>query len=105
MFDTNRLSKVLYNKLSDELAYRKKEMMKESPEDIINGFIPYELVYKEDLLSCFIDMVLTDDEYDFLFNLENPLDWLYVQWLESDDSHMDLLETFIRNTLIQRRES
>lgn len=98
------VSDALYEKMFEELATRKKEMAKESSEDIINGFIPYELVYKEDLLSCFEEdyMNLTDADYDFLFNLEKPLDWLYVQWLDSDDSHMELLETFIENTMMLR---
>ena len=41
-------------------------------------------------------------DYDFLFSLEKPLEWLYVQWLDSDDSHMELLETFIVNTMMLR---
>lgn len=96
------ISEALYKKMSEELATRKKEMAKESSEDIINGFIPYELVYKEDLLSCFEEdyMNLKNADYDFLFSLEKPLEWLYVQWLDSDNSHMELLETFIVNTMM-----
>ena len=47
-------------------------------------------------------MNLKEADYDFLFNLEKPLEWLYVQWLDSDDSHMELLETFIVNTMMLR---
>lgn len=105
MIDINELLVSLYDKMDKELTCRKEEMIKESAEDIINGFIPYELVYKKDLLACFEEnyVNLTEADYNFLLKLEKPLDWLYIQWLDSDDSHMGILRGFIENTLEYRR--
>jgi len=104
MADIRNLSYILYVKMDEELTTRKMEMAKEDVEDIINGFIPYEIVYKDDLLACFeYDcMSLGEADYNFLLSLEKPLDWLYTRWLDSDDSHMELLENFIKNALEQK---
>lgn len=99
------LAVALHEKMERELSAWREDAAKANSEDIINGFIPYELVYKDDLLSLFSMpglINIKEADYRFLLNLEQPLDWLYVQWLDSDDSHMELLETFIENTMMQR---
>lgn len=114
MANEHILAPALYEKMERELSDWKEKAKQESSEDIINGFIPYELVYKEDLLSLFslslfsIEMGLIDLEeadYRFLLSLDKPLDWLYIQWLDFDDSHMAMLESFVKTTLAYRRNT
>ena len=102
------MENTLVNKMSEEYDNFKKDCIKQTSEDIVKGFIPYELVYKSDLLSCFEDeslsSALTDEDIDFLVNLDMPLDWLFTQWLESDGSHMDMLRDVILESLKKARE-
>lgn len=104
MADRRNLSDILYEKMNEELATRKSEIAKKNVEDIINGFIPYEIVYKDDLLVCFEydHMSLGEADYNFLLSLEKPLDWLYTRWLDSECSYMKFLENFIKNALEQK---
>ncbi len=109
MANEHILAAALYEKMERELSDWKEKAKQESSEDIINGFIPYELVYKGDLLSLFsvgmglID--LEDADYRFLLSLDRPLDWLYIQWLDYDDSLASMLEDFVKNTLAYRRNT
>ena len=93
----------LVNKMMEEFESFKKKCVEQTSEDIVRGFIPYELVYKQDLLSCFDDDSLTerlsDADVSFLYSREKPLDWLYTQWLDSDGSHMDMLRDVIMESL------
>lgn len=102
------LAVALHEKMERELSAWREDAAKANSEDIINGFIPYELVYKDDLLSSFSMpglINIKEADYRFLLNLEQPLDWLYVQWLGAEDNHISMLEEFVENTLAYRRKS
>ena len=94
----------LMGKMVNEMNEFTKSVTKMSGQQIIAEMIPYELVYKEDILMCFEDdeLILSYEEIDFLLGIEQPLDWLYQEWLDFDDSHMGMLRDFITCTLDKR---
>lgn len=69
--------------------------LKTKPSEDITQFA-YELVYKEDILQSF-DFELTDnyplsnEQAKALLTLKYPLDYLYQEWLDFDDSALDML--------------
>lgn len=56
----------------------------------------YELVYKEDILQSF-DFELTDnyplsnEQAKVLLTMKNPLDYFYQEWIDYDNSTLDML--------------
>lgn len=91
----------LMEKVTDEMNQFINSIQTKSGKEIIQEMIPYELIYKEDILMCLEDdeLVLSYEKIDFLLRLDKPLDWLYHKWLKSDDSHMKMLRGFINSTL------
>lgn len=94
----------LMGKMVNEMNEFTKSVAKMSGQQIIEKMIPYELVYKEDILMCFEDdeLLLSCEEIKFLLDLNQPLDWLYQEWLDFDDSHMGMLRDFITCALDRR---
>jgi hypothetical protein len=84
----------LYNKLSAEFDAYVESLKVLPPEKIISS--AYEKVFKEDLLMCFEDSDnLNDREVAALLALDEPLDELYRNWLDTDVSYMDDLRDTI----------
>lgn len=97
---TDKLMGKMVNEMNDFL----NSIRIKTGQQIIEEMIPYELTYKEDILMCFEDdeLILSYEKINFLLGLERPLDWLYQEWLDFDDSHMGMLRDFITCTLDRR---
>ena len=100
-FDRTEAEDLLFEKMVAELSAFRDSLLKLTPAEIIGDTIPYELVYKEDLLICFEndDLNLRDADIQFLLGMDAPLEWLYQSWLDTDGSHMDMIRDFIRTTV------
>ena len=71
-----------------------KELKTKQPGDVIE--FAYELTYKEDILESFDfdfegNYPLTNEQAKALLSLKHPLDYLYQEWLDYDDSVLDTL--------------
>ena len=70
------------------------EFKTKPPGELIES--AYELIYKQDILQSFDFDVdgnypLTDEQAKALLSMKNPLDYLYQEWLDYDDSVLDTL--------------
>ena len=94
----------LYEKMSEEYTQFKEDLRSRTPDEIMDK--AYELVFKEDILSCFEYRDLDDSTIEALMTLERPLGSLYREWLDADASYMDMLEQCIDNLVyeIEARE-
>ena len=91
----------LYDKLSDEYGRFIDEIKMLKSEQVINK--AYEMVIKEDILACFFESKLSEDEARALLALDFPLDELYGAWMQEDDANMDAISDCIvshANTLV-----
>lgn len=97
---TDKLMGKMVNEMNDFL----NSIRVKTGQQIIEEMISYELIYKEDILMCFEDdeLILSYEEINFLLELEQPLDWLYQEWLKFDGSHMEMLRDFITCTIDRR---
>lgn len=98
MDNKEQILNALYDKMSNEFEEFLELFLQMSPSEIIYKQVAYELVYKQDILSCFGDfeLQLSNKNLLRLLELDNPLDWLYKTWLNTDGSHMSMLLDFIK---------
>jgi hypothetical protein len=66
------------------------ETLKKPPKGILEA--AYEKVFKEELVIIAECDKLTDEQVAALLTLDNPLDELYWNWLDTDVSFTDILE-------------
>lgn len=83
----------LYEKMSAEYDDFLEELKTKPPGKIIES--AYEKVFKEDILMTFGSDEFSDEQIDALLALEEPLDSLYRDWLDTDASYMDTLRDSI----------
>lgn len=109
------------------MAVDYKELLNEKVQDEYESFIAelkgmpsekviehaYEKVIKEDLVICIENGDFSRAEAKALYQKKCPLDFCYREWLETDCSHMDMLERTVNETAdrayremkLQNRES
>lgn len=93
--------------MTGELKEFISDSYKKSTKEFIEGFGAYELIYKEDILSCFEygDISISEAEALWLLSeTSSPLDYLYRRWLRADITHMEMLREFLLDE-IQRLKS
>ena len=92
-------NELLYEKMQNEYNRFLMELDELLPIDVVRN--AYQIVMKEDILSCFVDSRRPQIEAKALYLLQNPLDDLYQEWLGTDGSYMDML----RDTIDERAKS
>lgn len=83
----------LYERMSAEYDDFLEELKTKPPGKIIEA--AYEKVFKEDILMTFESGGFSDEQITALLALEEPLDSLYRDWLDTDASYMDILRDSI----------
>ena len=88
------LNQRVWKKMQAELDGFIAELKTKPPDEIIES--AYELTYKEDILQSFdfdfeVNHPLTNEQAKALLSLKIPLDYLYQEWLDYDDSVLDTL--------------
>jgi hypothetical protein len=91
------LQENLFEKLSIEYNYFIADLLDKPPGDILDA--AYEKVIKADILYNFEGNELSDNETLALLAFEFPLDEMYLDWLDSDNSYMDVLRDSIDGTV------
>ena len=97
------LHELLYEKCETEYDNFIDFNMGLSPREIINN--AYEMVIKSDFLSCLEYETFPREKVIALCNLESPLQEMYRDWLDKEDSHMETIKSvmspgFICNGLV-----
>ncbi len=96
-------SEKLYEKMKAELDNFKNKLKTKTPDEIIKS--AYELVTKEDILTVFeIDEGFELKEYKALLRTKNPLEYLYQEWLDFDDSVMDAIRDSVSSAIEKQIE-
>lgn len=80
----------LYKRASAEYAEFIKDLEQKTPQEIFD--FAYEIVLKADILCLLESHDMSKKEINALLTLEKPLDSIYTSWMDSDHSHMDLLQ-------------
>ncbi len=88
------LNQKVWEKMQAELDSFIAELKTKPPSEMIE--FAYELTYKEDILQSFDfdfegNYPLTNEQAKALLSLKHPLDYLYQEWLDYDDSVLDTL--------------
>lgn len=88
------LNQKVWEKMQAELDRFIKGLKTKPPDEIIES--AYELIYKEDILQSFDfefygNCPLSNEQAKALLSLKHPLDYLYQEWLDYDDSALDTL--------------
>ena len=87
---------MLFYKMENELNQLEKELLCQSPKEILKS--AYELTFKRELLLLFGESstdFLTEDIIRQLYGLEYPLQALYLAWLKEDSSELEMLRFFV----------
>ncbi len=87
---------LLYEKMKAEYDNFIAELKEKSVEEIIER--SYEKVILEDLLTCIENDNLKQEEAKALYQIENPLSFIYQEWINIDNNYMDLLRDTIDET-------
>ena len=80
----------LYERASAEYAEFIKDLERKTPQEIFD--FAYEIVLKADILCLLESHDMSKKEINVLLTLEKPLDSIYTSWMDSDYSHMDMLQ-------------
>lgn len=83
----------LYDKMSTEYDVFLEELKTKPPGKILDA--AYEKVFKEDILMIFESGEFSNEQISALLALEEPLESLYRDWLDSDANYMDILRDCI----------
>lgn len=87
---------MLFCKMENELNQLEKELLCQSPKEILKS--AYELTYKRELLLLFGESstdFLPEEMIRQLYGLEYPLQVLYLAWLKEDSSELEMLRSFV----------
>ena len=84
----------LYKKMKAELDQFIADWKSKSSADTVE--LAYELAYKEDILNSFdfdwIDRTpISIEQAKALLAMKHPLDYLYQEWIDYDNSALDML--------------
>ena len=100
MKEGEEIRAVLLEKMFSELTARKNNLLALSSEEIISSSISYELTYKEEFIEYVGDSsAISLEECEFLLLLDEPLEWLFRQWLASDVSDKKVVTSFIKSSV------
>lgn len=80
----------IYERASAEYAEFIKDLEQKTPQEIFD--FAYEIVLKADILCLLESHDMSKKEINVLLTLEKPLDSIYTSWMDSDHSHMDMLQ-------------
>lgn len=94
--EANSIRNQLYDRISAEYDAFTQKLETLPPKKIIEA--SFEKVFKEDILMSFEGDFLNNEQIAALISLEQPLDSLYLGWLDSDISYMDDLRDCIGYT-------
>lgn len=94
MKENEMLNIKVFEKMQRELDTFIADLKSKPSADILE--FAYELVYKEDILQSFDFEVtnnypLTNEQAKALLTMKYPLDYLYQEWLDYDNSALDML--------------
>lgn len=87
---------MLFYKMENELNQLEKELLCQSPKEILKS--AYELTFKRELLLLFGESstdFLPESMIRQLYGLEYPLQALYLAWLKEDSSELEMLRSFV----------
>ena len=90
---SDELHELLYEKCETEYYNFIDFNMGLSPREIINN--AYEMVIKSDFLSCLEYVTFPREKVIALCNLESPLQAMYRDWMDKEDSHMETIKEVI----------
>lgn len=83
----------LYKKMQAEFDQFIADWKSKPSEDTLE--LAYELAYKEDIMNSFdfdlIGRTIPIEQAKALLAIKNPLDYLYQEWIDYDDSTLDIL--------------
>jgi len=90
---SDELHELLYEKCETEYYNFIDFNMGLSPREIINN--AYEMVIKSDFLSCLEYVTFPREKVIALCNLESPLQAMYRDWMDKEDSHMETIKGIV----------
>ena len=93
------VSNQIYYKLSEEFDKYLDEIRNLSIDDIIEK--SYEITIKAEIVKTFYYYFMGDsEEFDAISMLDNPLDYFYQKWMDSDTENIHtIIEDNVNNTL------
>ncbi len=94
MDNTNDLRDLLYKKMYKEQEQFIEKLKLSTPEEIISS--SYEKVMRDDILMAVGDNnCLNDKQMKELLKIDYPLSACYNEWMDTDCSHMEMLQDTI----------
>lgn len=87
------LNRQLSDKVQQELASFREEMLSKSPQEIYKA--AYQITTKNEIAECFADTNYSPNVVKALMKSPNLLNEIYEEWLAADCSHMDDLRQTI----------
>ena len=88
------LHEKLVNKIHEEHNQFLSEIEKLPPKEII--FKAYEICYREEFVNILENTEFSDEFTKKLLAMQNPISFLYNEWLGFDSGVWDMLENVIR---------
>ena len=79
----------LYEKLSTEYELFLDGLKQLPPGKILDA--AYEKVFKSDILTCFEEDTFSETQARALLEIDQPLERLYREWMDTDVSYMDMV--------------
>lgn len=93
----------LYERASAEYAEFIKDLEQKTPQEIMDA--AYEIVLKADILCLLESHDMDKKEINVLLTLEKPLDSIYTKWMDSDHSHMDMLQQTMDDLIDEQEQN
>lgn len=95
-----RMAQQLYDRAAQELNDYITELKTQTPDQIIGRC--YEVSVKQDMVLLLEEHDFPPQELEVLALLEHPLEIIYQDWLQRDDSHMNDLANTFEDYAVQR---
>ena len=80
----------LAERVQRELADFREDILSKSPQEIYDA--AYQIILKSDIAECFSDADYPPQAAKALMKSPNLLQDIYEEWLEKDDSHMEIYD-------------
>ena len=80
----------LAERVQRELADFREDILNKSPQEIYDA--AYQIILKSDIAECFSDADYPPQAAKALMKSPNLLQDIYEEWLEKDDSHMEIYD-------------
>lgn len=87
------LNRRLTDKVQQEFSAFQEEIKQKSPQEIYEA--AYQIALKSDIAECFSEADYSPQAAKALLKSPNLLNDIYVEWIETDYSHMDDLRQTI----------